>query len=87
MFGADFLEVGLDVTEWELDDSEVPSYLLAEEEDEDRDNGGNKLKRHDGPIPSSSLIESSRSFVGEEKESVPFNFWNYDHLGNNSCYF
>ncbi|KAL1568060.1 hypothetical protein AAHA92_03467 [Salvia divinorum] len=70
MFGADFLEVGLDVKEWELIDSEVPSYLLVEDEDRDDDNG-KRMKWHDGPVPSSSLSKSSR---GEKKERAPLTF-------------
>lgn len=32
MSGADFLEVGFDFEEWEKMESEIPPYLLAEEE-------------------------------------------------------
>ncbi|KAG6384878.1 hypothetical protein SASPL_153700 [Salvia splendens] len=90
MSRADFHEVGLDVKEWEQIESEVPSYLLAEEVDES-DNDEKRMKWHDGPIQStlyddddsssdlgciSSLDESSLSFVGEKNEGVPSSFGN-----------
>ncbi|KAL3622067.1 hypothetical protein CASFOL_034263 [Castilleja foliolosa] len=39
MSGANFLEVGLDMEEWEQMDSEVPDYLLAEEEEDNEKKG------------------------------------------------
>lgn len=34
MSGADYIEYGMDIEEWELLDSETPPHLLADEEDE-----------------------------------------------------
>ncbi|KAL1568057.1 hypothetical protein AAHA92_03464 [Salvia divinorum] len=90
MSGANFLEVGLDVKEWEQTDLEIPSYLLADnEEEDDDDNEGKGMKWHDGSIHSSSCDDDSRdsgsissldescwSFVGEKNERVPLTFGN-----------
>lgn len=37
MVGADYLDWGMDIEEWERRDSELPPHLLAEQEKEDDD--------------------------------------------------
>ncbi|KAI8536273.1 hypothetical protein RHMOL_Rhmol10G0244100 [Rhododendron molle] len=48
MVGADYLDWGMDMEEWERGDSELPPHLLAEEEEEEeneKDEAGVQQKR------------------------------------------
>ncbi|KAL9148014.1 hypothetical protein ABFS82_12G013600 [Erythranthe guttata] len=45
MSGANYLEVGFDINEWEQMESEVPPHLLADEEEENVEEEKKKIER------------------------------------------
>lgn len=85
MSGADFLKVGLDFEEWEQNDSEIPPYMLADEEDEDADDDnvkglkyGNVGDNDDGKRElgyySEKLESKNWSIVGKNNEYVQLSY-------------
>lgn len=73
MSGADFLEVGLDIQEWELKDYEIPSYLLADEEEdeveESKNEDGDEKELKSTIQPSSCDDDNSRRMRRRELDS------------------
>ncbi|KAL2246613.1 UNVERIFIED_CONTAM: hypothetical protein Sindi_2513600 [Sesamum indicum] len=79
MSGANFLEVGFDMDEWEQMESEIPPHLLADDEEED-DEKKVEQKNADYEFPIPFLLYDQR---GDDDESIDGGPW----IGENSWNF
>lgn len=89
MSGADFLEVGFNIEEWEEMNSEIPLYLIEEDDEKEKKRvKGNDLyyERSSPSLPYEDLEDENEDGRDEESEICPKEkCWSFMNQKKNMC--